>query len=224
MVDGTYFSNDLCLILYQDNDIKYTQLYRFSNGEYYNEIREDLENLKVLDIQIESITCDGHRAILKAIKKVYPEIIIQRCVVHVFRMANIWLRQKPKTEASIELKRLLKYLPYIKTHNDRLRFTTMFNEWYKGHQEFINEKAHNEQTGRWWYRHKNLKRSATLITKALPNLFHYIDNPDIPKSTNGLESFFGHLKDTLSIHRGLSYENRKAFILWYLHFKNQSRH
>ncbi len=36
-------------------------------------------------------------------------------------------------------------------------------------------------------------------------MFQYLDNPKIPKSTNGLESYFGHLKDNLSIHRGLSY-------------------
>jgi len=83
VVDGTYFSNDTCLVLYQDYDIKYTQLYRLSRGEYYEEIKEDLANLKVLRVGIESITCDGHRAVLKAIKKVYPDIIVQRCVVHV---------------------------------------------------------------------------------------------------------------------------------------------
>lgn len=223
MIDGTYFSNDLCLILYQDNDIKYTQLYRFSTGEYYNEIREDLKNLSALGIQIESITCDGHKAILKAIKKVCPDLIIQRCVVHVHRMANLWLRQKPKTQASIELKYIIKLLPLIQTHNERIYFTQKLLAWYKYYEIFINAKASSPRTGRWWYKHKNLKRATTLISNALPNLFPYLDDPQIPKSTNGLESFFGHLKDTLSIHRGLSYGNRKAFILWYLHFKNQSR-
>lgn len=56
VIDGTYFSNEVCLVLYQDNDIKYTQLYRFSKGEYYEEIREDLMNLKRLGVNIESIT------------------------------------------------------------------------------------------------------------------------------------------------------------------------
>ncbi len=222
LIDGTYFSNDLCLVLYRDNDIKYTQLYRFSDGERYEQICEDLANLVVLGVEIESITCDGHRAVLKAIKDVYPEIIVQRCVVHVHRMANIWLRQKPKITASIELKSIINLLPRVKTHNDRIYFTKVFNTWYKQHKIYVNEKKINPQTGRWWYRHKNIRRAAIMIRKAMPNLFHYLDNPKIPKSTNGLESFFGHLKDNLSIHRGLSFANRKAFILWYLHYKNQS--
>jgi len=33
-----------------------------------------------------------------------------------------------------------------------------------------------------------------IIKKALPDVFHYLDNLRILKSTNGLESFFGHLK------------------------------
>lgn len=211
------------MILYQDNDIKYTQLYRFSNGEHYKEIQEDLENLKVLGVHIESITCDGKRSTLKAIKKVYPEIIIQRCLVHVYRMVHIWLKEKPKTIAALELKQVINLLSLVNTHNDRIAFIAAFNKWYEKHNAFINEKAINELTSRWWYRHKNLRRAAIVIRKAIPNLFHFLDNQAIPKSTNALESFFGHLKDSLSIHRGLSYANRKNFIKWYLHFRNHAR-
>ncbi len=223
IIDGTYFSNNLCLVLYQDNDIKYTQLYRFSTGEYYSEIKEDLENLGKLGVRIESITCDGHKPTLKAIRTVWPGITIQRCLVHVHRMANIWLRQKPKTQASIELKEVVRFLPLIKTHNDRKQWIRMFNRWYGQYGQFVNEKVYGTLPKRWWYRHKLLRRTTTMIQQAIPDLFRYLDNPQIPRSTNSLESFFGHLKDTLSIHRGLSYQNRKAFILWYLHLKNSRR-
>ena len=223
VIDGTYFSNDLCLVLYQDNDIKYTQLYRFSTGEYYSEIKEDLENLDRLGVQIESITCDGHKPTLKAIREVYTGITIQRCLVHVHRMANIWLRQKPKTQASIELKEIVGYLPLIKTHNDRRKWIRMFSRWNDQHSQFVNERMYNRLYNRWWYKHKLLRRATTMIKQAIPDLFHYLDNPLTPRSTNSLESFFGHLKDTLSIHRDLSYQNRKAFILWYLHLKNSRR-
>lgn len=36
---------------------------------------------------------------------------------------------------------------------------------------------------------------------------HYLDNSGIPKSTNGLESFFGHLKQNISLHRALFNEH-----------------
>jgi len=80
LIDGTYFSNGLCLVLYYDHDIRYVQLYRHTNREKYKEIKEDLENLKRLNVAVYSVTCDGHKAILKAVKKVYPNAIIQRCL------------------------------------------------------------------------------------------------------------------------------------------------
>jgi len=91
--------------------VKYTQLYRFSRGEYYEETKEDLENLKQLGVDVESITCDGHRSTLKAIKKVYPQITIQRCIVHIHRMGHMWLRQKPITQPPLNSKRSYIYYP-----------------------------------------------------------------------------------------------------------------
>lgn len=208
VIDGTYFSNEVCLVLYQDYDIKYTQLYRFSKGEYYEEIREDLMNLKRLGVDIESITCDGKKAILKAIRKVFPNVITQRCIVHIHRMGHIWLRQKPKSNASKELKEILDLLIKVRTNNDSIAWRRIFLQWYNQRKEFINEKSRSLQTNRWWYRHKLLRRATVTVLNALPDMFHYVNNPKIPKSTNSLESFFGHLKDTLSIHRGLSYAKR----------------
>ncbi|MEL6192275.1 MAG: transposase [Bacteroidota bacterium] len=134
IIDGTYFTNDLCLVLYRDNDIKYTQLYRFSDGEHYGEIKEDLDNLALLGIGIASVTCDGKRSIIKAVREVYPDVVLQRCVVHVHRMGNIWLRKRPKTQASISLKHILNLLPKVRTHNDRRAWEKQFQAWYLQHE------------------------------------------------------------------------------------------
>jgi len=223
VIDGTYFPGDLCLVLYYDTHIRYTQLYRFTDKERFVQIKEDLLNLVKIGISIRSVTCDGHRAILKAISAALPDVIIQRCLVHIHRESNIWLRKKPVNQRSIELKKIVNLIFLIKTNNDKMAWIRMFEEWFERHKNHINEKKINHETGRWWYRHKNLRRTAIMIKKAISSMFHFLDNPSIPKSTNNLESFFGHLKDTLSIHRGLSRLNRKAFILWYLHYKNQTR-
>jgi len=127
LVDGTYFSNGLCLVIYRDNDIGYTQLYRFSDGERYEQMCEDLKNLALLEVQIGSITCDGHKAALKAIRKTCPDVIIQRCIVHVHRMANVWLRQKPKTQATRELKRIVNLLPLVNTCKVSPRYLVFFH-------------------------------------------------------------------------------------------------
>jgi len=221
LIDGTYFSNDLCLVLYRDNNIKYTQLYRLTNGEWYEEIKEDLENLLALGVQIESITCDGHKAILKAIRKACKEVILQRCVVHVQRMCRIWLTQHPKSIPGLELRTIISKMHTIKNRNEWGYWIVSLITWYNTHESFLKEKSYNKNTGRYWYKHKMVRRSFIVIKRALPDMFHYFDNPKIPKSTNGLESFFGHLKNHIQVHRGLSKEHRRNFIQWYLYYKNE---
>jgi hypothetical protein len=43
-VDATYFKQ-FCILCYQDHEDGYTQQIRFSDGEHYEEIKEDLNNL-----------------------------------------------------------------------------------------------------------------------------------------------------------------------------------
>ena len=217
IIDGTYFTNDLCLVVYRDNTIKYTQLYRLTNGEWYEEIKEDLENLLSLGVQIESITCDGHKAVLKAVRKVCKHVVVQRCIVHVQRMCRIWLTMHPKSLPGLELRDLVLQLHRIKDRTQWSYWVRELIDWHTRHEDFLKEKSYNKNTGRYWYKHKLVRRSFTVIRRALPDLFHYLDNPRIPKSSNGLESFFGHLKSHVRIHRGLSKEHRKSFIKWYLY-------
>lgn len=109
----------------------------------------------------------------------------------------------------------------IKTENDRLFWVNELDSWYKRHQNYLAEKTYNEQTGRYWYTHKLVRRSYFSIKRALPNMFHYLQNPNIPNTTNGIEGYFSHLKNHLDLHRGLTIKNRINFIKWYVFFSNE---
>lgn len=220
LIDGTYFSNGVCLVLYRDATIKFTQLYRFTDGEHYSEIKEDLENLLTLGVQIESITSDGHKSILKAVRNAVPDAILQRCLVHIQRDCRIWLTKHPKSFAGYDLKQITSKIHLITTHSELNLWLLELNKWHEKHAFYINEKSYNLETGRYWYTHKMVRRSFMTIKRALPNMFHYLENPKIPKTTNSIESFFGHMKGHLNIHRGLSYAHRKQYVMWYLYFKN----
>jgi len=221
IIDGTYFKNGLCLVLYRDYHIKFTQLYRLSTGEHYTEIKEDLTNLLSLGVQIESITCDGHRSIIKAVKEILPNILMQRCLVHIQRDCRIWLTKNPQSQAGYELKKVVSKLHLINNHKELSFWLLDLHNWFIKFREYINEKSYNPETNRYWFTHKMVRRSFMTIKRALPDMFHYLDNPNIPKSSNSIESFFAHMKGHLNIHRGLSYNHRKQFIMWYLYFKNQ---
>lgn len=45
--------------MYRNNDISSILFYRLYNNEHYAEIREYLENLKALNIEIDSVICVG---------------------------------------------------------------------------------------------------------------------------------------------------------------------
>ncbi len=218
-LDATYFEQ-FCMLCYQDHDDGYTQLIRFTDGEHFTEIKEDLDNLIKLGVHIESITTDGHKSILKAIKKSLPDVTVQRCLVHIQRMCLLWLTRFPKHLAGVELRRLVLLLLRIKTHNDRLHWTEELALWHERHKAYLQEKTINEQTGRYWYKHKLIRRSYLTIKRALPNMFHYLANPLIPNTTNGIEGFFSHLKNHLDLHRGLTLQHRIDFIKWYVYLSN----
>jgi len=194
-----------------------------SDNEYYEEIREDLENLKALNIQIDSVTCDGHRAILKAVKKAFRgQVKVQRCLVHIQRMSRIWLTLEPKSPAGRDLLSITQRIHKINTEEQKQYWLRSLYDWDVKYCEFNKELSVSPETGKTWYKHKMIRRVRRLLINALPDMFHYLEDCKIPKSTNALESFFGHLKDNLSIHRGLTKRNRKNFIKWYLHLRNKS--
>lgn len=219
-MDATYFEQ-FCLMCYQDNEDGYTQLIRFTDGEHYEEIKEDLDNLIQLGVQLESITTDGHKSILKAIRKSVPDVIVQRCLAHIQRMCLIWLTRFPKHQAGQQLRQLVLLLLKIKTDNDRLYWTKELTRWYAQHKAYLQQKTYHPATGRYWYTHKLLRRSYFTIKRALPNMFHYLNNPQIPPTTNGIEGFFSHLKNHLDLHRGLTVKHRIHFIKWYVYLSNE---
>ncbi len=220
IIDGTYFGRALCLLLYYDSVRRYGLYYRYSTNEFYREIKEDLEILKYIGVELSSVTCDGKKSIIRAVRKVYEGAIVQRCTVHVQRSVRAWLTRQPKSGPARELRYLIGLLHHINNVSEQNMWILAFEYWYKKYKAIIEEKVYKKQSGRWWYKHRNLRRSAIAIKNAIPDLFHFIQTPEIPKSTNGIDSYFGHLKTNLKIHRGLSAANKKSFILWFLHMKS----
>lgn len=98
---------------------------------------------------LSSITCDGHPAIqLKAIKKVFLKITVQRCLFHIQHHAEIRQSQHPKSNAGIELLNLVKRISWIKTEADRQCWLRWLVDWDNYHQPFIGEYAIDEKRRR----------------------------------------------------------------------------
>jgi transposase-like protein len=113
--------------------------YDTRDGEKKAYIEEDLRFLKYhmgYD-EIISCTCDGGIGIVSALKEVYPNIIIQRCLVHIQRQVRAYISKHSKSSAGKDLARLMKKEVLF----ERETFIPSWEYWQRIHRDFLNEKT-----------------------------------------------------------------------------------
>jgi transposase-like protein len=213
ILDGTYINHRTGLYAVMDSIEK-----KIIYGEYG--INETGKHLKTFYSRLQkeglnplSATIDGSLQQLKYLKKAWDNLIIQRCLVHIQRQGLSWLRQKPKRIESMELRDLLLKVLYIKTKEQSENFVKGFKLW---EDRFGLSLISSTNRGKVF---SDLLRTRSMLINALPNMFNYLDNPEISRTTNALEGYFGRLKEKYRVHRGLSPAKRKNYFRWYFCLK-----
>lgn len=173
-------------------------------------------NLKHQGLNPVFLTTDGERSITRAIKLVWPGVKLQRCLYHLQHEGMRWLRTYPKTEAGKELRAILSTLSRIKTLQERDAFVQIYTDWIRKYGEFVLSLP------RTAIAFKDLQRTMVLLNNALPDMFHYLTNSNVPPTTNALEGFHSRLKSDYQRHRGLTKEHRVQYIRWYCYYQNGS--
>ena len=223
LIDGTYYSDGHCLILYRAESLKRTIFYRFTTHEDDDEIASDLISIRDLGYDVIGITTDGGDNIIRAVQYVFPNVPRQRCVVHVQRDCLASITQRPRfTEAKL-FRNLIQDLSIVKTNNDKLWWLSMYARWVEDNEEYVFQKAIVSYSHQEYYVHNDLRKAYIHLKRALPNLFTYIEHPGVPKTTNALEAFFGHVKDQIRLHRGLAESRIDNFIKWFLFFNDEKK-
>lgn len=223
LIDGTYYSDDHCLIVYRAENLKRTIFYRFTRLEDDDEIASDLLNIRNMGYDIIGITTDGGDNIIRAVQYVFPRVPRQRCVVHVQRECLLSITQRPRSSEAKLLRNLIQQLSIVRTTNDKLWWLNQYSRWVEDNLEYVLEKATNPYTKQEYYVRNDLRKAYIHLKRALPNLFTFIDSPGVPKTTNALEAFFGHIKDQLRSHRGLAESRVDNFIKWFLYFNDEKK-
>jgi transposase-like protein len=160
-----------------------------------------------------SCTIDGLSVVAKTFRQVWPGIIIQRCLVHIQRQGLSWCRMHPRRKDAEQLRGLFVRVPRIDNGQQRDQFLADLNDWEEKYGSAI---ASRPGRGKVF---SDLKRARSLLLKALPNMFHYLNDPNIPRSTNGLEGYFARLKKLYRSHNGLT--NTKSYCQWYFTLKRK---
>lgn len=174
---------------------------------------ELLVELKEADLYPKSITIDGNPAVIKAFRIVWPEIIVQRCLVHIQRQGLMWCRTNPKTIEARKLRLLFKDVTNIDSKDQRDRFLDSVSTWESRYGTAIGAKP---ESG-WVF--SDLKRARSMLLKALPDMFHYLEDRNIPRTTNLAEGYFSFMKSRYRDHRGLSPKKRQKYFEWFFFLK-----
>jgi len=174
----------------------------------YETIDNYVEAISILESQkfiINGIVVDGRKGVFEALSSRYP---IQMCQFHQKQIVRRYITNSPKTVAGQSLKEIVKELPNC----DREWFELLLDVWESKYGEFIKERTVDPVTHRWFYTHKRLRSAYRSLRKNLPFLFTYQTVKNMPNTTNSLDGFFAHLKDAVSIHRGLRLHRRTKLI------------
>lgn len=183
---------------------------RYGVKEKQSELIQYFSELKTRGLNPKSFTTDGNTAISRALRTVWPEVIVQRCLVHIQRQGLMWCRVNPKSRAGQKLRALCLQVTKIRNIQTAENFLQDFFNWdrYYGHRLLMGST-------RGWVV-SDLIRARSMLLNAIPDMFHFLNDSNIPNTTNALEGYFSRLKAKYWQHRGLARESRENYFRWYL--------
>jgi transposase-like protein len=215
--DATYFHKDGCLLNLMNAINQRVISHIYVKKESYLDAYPWFSSLKRQGLDPECITTDGEQSTIRALKQVWPNAKLQRCLYHIQHEGMRWLRTYPKTEAGRQLRKILSTLCNIKTVKERRLFIRDYRLWLTQYHDFIRTLPKNIIA------FKDLQRTIVLINNALPDMFYYLDDNKVFSTTNALEGFHSRLKTDYQRHRGLSKQHRINYIYWYCYLKNNNK-
>lgn len=217
-VDGKYFGHWGCILVFKERTS--IIFWDFVQRENYFNYLNDFYYLKKLGYDILGVTSDWHGSLISAVKTSLPKIPHQRCLVHTLHLCQGLLTKHPETEAGTNLLELVSLLNNVKNQKEKTIWLTWLNRFEKRYGDLIKQRTYHEDKRHWWFTHRNLRRAFLTLKNSQDHLFIHLDNPNIEKDTNGLESEFSHLTNKLGNHRGLKREKTVNFVNWYFYLKS----
>lgn len=207
VADVTFFSRQNGLCVFREPNLKKNIWWRFLDYERIRVYETGRRHLERHGFIIKAVVLDGRRGV----RRVFGDIPVQMCHFHQKQIVRRYLTNRPKLEASIELKIITATL----TNTDEETFTKQLNEWHKKWETFLKEKTINPETDKWHFTHKRLRSAYRSLKTNLPYLFTYQKYPElnIPNTTNSLDGFFNSLKSKLNVHRGLNRTRAKKVVV-----------
>lgn len=212
--DGTFLHRPVSVVALMDagsNSIIQGQYGVSENSE--RQLRTFFKPLIARGLNPRSCTVDGNPQAIRAIRTTWPGIIIQRCLVHIQRQGLMWCRRYPKTVYARKLRGIFLQVIHIRTIEERDKFLESIFQWEQKYGQYVSIQP---AKGRVF---SDIKRARSMLLKALPDMFHYLDDANISFTTNSLEGYFSRLKGHYRQHRGLRKKRLESYFNWYFYYK-----
>lgn len=214
MIDWTWIGN-ICVIVYYKYVLKKVLRIWLYDTEWLVYMKADLLHLRdVCQYKIGAFVVDGWLQIASAIKSIYPQALMQRCLVHIHRKVRTYISQHPKHECARELL----WIVTFECFKSKEKFIRMFDSWCKKWHRYLAEKTTTQI--RWRYTHRKIRQARSHIKNALPHMFHWLHDENISRDTNDLEWLFGIFSEHIYDHRWLSKERLHTFIIDWFYYRN----
>ena len=225
-IDGIYLPYNWCLLIaHNGHHVLARQWCHRENAPAYTAL---LAKIPGPDL----VTTDGHGGAAKALKALWPNLTVQRCLIHVHRNNLRDLTSKPNTAAGKALFALSQRLLKVSSKDEAATWVKLLIEINTEYGAYLTERtwakdvpAHQRREGRtWWYTHerdrKVYRRLASLHAKS--HLFAFLEfDPARERTTNPVESFNARLRALTVAHRGLREPHMIAMIDWYCHHHSE---
>ena len=215
MIDWTWITSEICLIIYYDYINKKVIYFRFYDWEKYEYIKNDLIVLRDrFKYEIEGFVVDWGKQIKKAVEEIYPNSKIQRCLTHIQRQTKNYISNNPQTDCWKDLQKIITF----ENFENKKKFIKSFDLWEKKYFDFLKEKS--SKWNKSWYIHRRLRWARSHIKNAIPYMFHFLEYENIKKSSNDLEWYNWVLSGHIFNHRWLRNDRLISFISLWIYNRN----
>ena len=207
VMDTTYWGRKYGVMLFKDALTGRDLLWYFVKNETNALYAQGIADLEGMGYEIPAVVCDGR----KGLPKMFPDKLVQLCQFHQQKAVRKYITKRPKTEAAVELKKIVDML----TKTDKESFEGMFLEWCEKWDGYLKERTTDSGTGKSHYTHKKLRSAYLSIKRNLPLLFTWYDNIEmgIPNTTNLIDGHFSNLKRMLRNHNGMKRKRRDKLVI-----------
>lgn len=213
--DGTFLHRPAGLVAVMDVVSKKVIAGQYGVSENSEQqLRSFFQPLIAKGLNPKSCTVDGNPQAIRVLRDLWPKVVIQRCLVHIQRQGLSWCRQYPKTVYARKLRDIFLKVPSIRSREKQHDLIDLITNWEQQYGSYIDIKP---EKGTVVF--SDIKRARSMLLKALPNMFHYLDDPCICFTTNGLEGYFSRMKSHYRQHRGLSKKKLDSYFNWYFYLK-----